>query len=680
LDEVAVYMEQREMRPESRAKALTGVTTKHHRTLTSFEAAADKGCQLCIRLLGRLNTDLEDYREKCETSNLQSSDNFDESFLKFLPASWGNSDPSSPPKGWIIVLAVTVVEYCFGRRKNLRHLRENLDLHPTEPQSISAPEEDHCSSMETSTCSRLAQNLLRKWLGECSCSHQLCNSSEGGASAPPARLLSVANGRLHLVDMSEYQHRPRYLTLSHCWGKIDIITLTQNNKKEFEAAIPHESLCQTFKDAVALTRELGEEYIWIDSLCIIQDDPEDWRREASKMSGVYGGSYLNIAASGACDGSVGLAFDRPNNLLQRIRRYQIEIGKKSFSRWYDCINPYTYVDSVMNSPLVERAWAFQERFLAPRTVHFTITQLYWECKSKIACEACPERLPQSPIYDLGEQDKIGELWNYVVLNYSRCEMTFSRDRLVAISGVAKWLHSKTGDEYIVGLWRRNLEYQLLWKATGTRTTRRSPDDLPSWSWAALKGAIIPGSEHERTRSLYQLLITVVNIDLTFAGSDTYGEVNSGRIRLRTTSLIPCTFESRGGGFARTKFLNEGWTNLDCSNDIIGADFEMGIFYLVPVLAMHPANRRQRTSFKDWTMTLDGVFKLPFEVLVEGLVLKPVRGFPGGHFRRVGHFSDHNRQDVLRAMEDRNCWADESVYESTAGEDEEGRKQYHIVIF
>jgi hypothetical protein len=291
--------------------------------------------------------------------------------------------------------------------------------------------------METLACSRSAQNLLRKWLDECSCSHQHCNSGEGGASAPPTRLLSVTNGQLRLVDMSEYQHQPRYLTLSHCWGKINMITLTRNNKKEFEAVIPHESLCQIFKDAVALTQELEEEYLWIDSLCIIQDDPEDWQREASKMSGVYGGSYLNIAASGASDGSVGLAFDRPKNLLRRIRRYQIKIGKTPFSRWYDCINPYIYVGSVMKSPLAKRAWVFQERFLAPRTVHFTITQLCWECKSKIACEAYPEKLPRSVYYDLVEQDKIEELWNHAVLNYSRYDMTFSRDRLLATSGVAK---------------------------------------------------------------------------------------------------------------------------------------------------------------------------------------------------------------------------------------------------
>ncbi|CZR61831.1 uncharacterized protein PAC_11728 [Phialocephala subalpina] len=129
---------------------------------------------------------------------------------------------------------------------------------PSHNQSL--PEEDHCSSMETSTCSRLAQNLLREWLDECSCSHQLCNSSEGGASASPTRLLSVANDRLRSADMSEYQHQPKYLTLSHCWEKIDMMTLTRNNKKEFEVAIPYESLCQTFKDAVALTRELGMEY------------------------------------------------------------------------------------------------------------------------------------------------------------------------------------------------------------------------------------------------------------------------------------------------------------------------------------------------------------------------------------------------------------------------------------
>jgi hypothetical protein len=93
--------------------------------------------------------------------------------------------------------------------------------------------------------------------------------------------------------------------------------------------------------------------------------------------------------------------------------------------------------------------------------------------------------------------------------------------------------------------------------------------------------------------LFQLLITVANIGLTFAGSDTYGEVNSGRLRLHTTPLIPCTFENRDRGFTYTKLLNESAINLKCSNDLIGIYLEMGIFYLLPVLAMLLANRHQK---------------------------------------------------------------------------------------
>jgi hypothetical protein len=113
---------------------------------------------------------------------------------------------------------------------------------------------------------------------------------------------------------------PNYLTLSYCWGKIKLFKLTRENLADLEIVIPDESLCQTFQDALYITRSLGYEYIWIDSLCIFQDSIEYWRIESTKMCSVYSGSVLNLAASGAKDGTEGCLLDRDLDLLRAIQR------------------------------------------------------------------------------------------------------------------------------------------------------------------------------------------------------------------------------------------------------------------------------------------------------------------------------------------------------------------------
>jgi hypothetical protein len=518
---------------------------------------------------------------------------------------------------------------------------------------------------------------MGSWLDDCLTTHELCISDEVNISTAPTRLLSVANGKLSLVHVSKLPTVPPYFTLSHCWGSIDIFKLTRNNIQEFEAGISEEALCRTFREAVELTRALEFQYIWIDSLCIIQDDLGDWREEASKMSGVYGGSFLNLAASAAKDGSVGLSHQRSDNTLRRIQRYRIEASCGSRSRWFDCVDSSIYYGSMTKCPLATRGWAFQERFLAPRTVHFTKTQLYWECRDKMACETYPDKLPQTLMHTVVERDQISQIWSSAVSHYSRCELTFSRDRLVAISGVAKWLHYHTGDEYVAGLWRRNLESQLLWEIVDTGTARQRLEEFPSWSWAAWEGEIMMGPGCEPSPK-FVVISHVVDTDLIFAGSNIYGEVLSGKLKLRTTPLIGCKIRNKvGSKESRATFLNGRAATCGIYNDMRGhqtlEDFE-DLLYFLPIMAQRRYSDRSTGPDK-----LASGWKRVIAPIIQGLMLQSLDGSPRGCFRRVGCFWDWREDHLVSAMDDPKCWADESVYEGMAGSDEEGRPQYHISI-
>ena len=259
---------------------------------------------------------------------------------------------------------------------------------------------------------------------------------------------------------------PSYLTLSHCWGKTKVFKLTSENLADMEIVIPEESLCQTFQDAIFITRSLGYEYLWIDLLCIIQDSIEDWRVESAKMSSVYGGSVLNLAAFGAKDGSEGCFFERDPDILPDIQRYIFLIPHDPKpGRWFNCVDPLIYKSSMQDCPLSSRGWAFQEKFLASRTLHFTKLQLYWECRMNTACETYQDQLPfgaNQEIMGKHFQKKEGMTWPEVIGMYSGLQLTFPSDRLVAISGVARWMHDKTGYEYVAGLWKEELHTQLLW--------------------------------------------------------------------------------------------------------------------------------------------------------------------------------------------------------------------------
>ncbi|KAF4978433.1 hypothetical protein FDECE_18219, partial [Fusarium decemcellulare] len=147
---------------------------------------------------------------------------------------------------------------------------------------------------------------IRQWLQECESNHEACNPS------PTHYLKSLIDvgphGPLRLVSRDEIQEDKnpiRYATLSHSWGEFVPMQTTLKTKSLFEERISEESLPRTFRDAVNIARSLGISYLWIDSLCIIQDDPQDWKREALQMEDIYLGSTINIAASDALDSTEG---------------------------------------------------------------------------------------------------------------------------------------------------------------------------------------------------------------------------------------------------------------------------------------------------------------------------------------------------------------------------------------
>jgi hypothetical protein len=228
-------------------------------------------------------------------------------------------------------------------------------------------------------------NLLRQWTQLCdhthSCLLNRINSKVIGNV--PTRLVYVGsdiNPKMHLVDTRKYV-ADKYVALSHCWGVLserDKFCLYTYNKKKLEQTIPFDSLPKTFRDAVIVTWNLGISYLWIDSLCIIQDDEQDWEAEAARMGLVFSSAYCTIAASSATSSLQGFLGTRAQRAATMINTLQ---GRICLAEPID-----DFHRDVEQGALNKRGWVFQERALSRRTIHFTSTQVYWECGRGIQCE------------------------------------------------------------------------------------------------------------------------------------------------------------------------------------------------------------------------------------------------------------------------------------------------------
>ena len=196
----------------------------------------------------------------------------------------------------------------------------------------------------------------------------------------PTRLVEITRTNdfsVRLVNSNELgAGKIQYTALSHCWGTIDEgpTKTTVRNFKAHADQIPWNNLSQTFRDAIKVTNALDMRYIWIDSLCIVQDDEKDWQREAARMAGVFGGSDLTIAAADSYNSHVGL-------FLDSIAPPSIHFKENDSSSFSMLRFPPADFARLASTCLNGRGWVFQELLLSKRKVHFAQDQLYWHCQS-----------------------------------------------------------------------------------------------------------------------------------------------------------------------------------------------------------------------------------------------------------------------------------------------------------
>jgi len=232
--------------------------------------------------------------------------------------------------------------------------------------------------------------LLLRWLQDCDRNHGGFGCRKKTKTTfLPNRVIDVGEGDDGILRLMQTKDSnvTCYVALSHCWGEQSdedkkVNCALKSNLKALYLDLRFDRLGQTFKDAITVTRRLGQRYLWIDSLCIVQDDEDDWTREAACMEDVFSSAYCVIAATAAKDTRAGFLKPWP----EQTSRF-VAVPTPSGALLYFCDSVDDFSTDVEGATLSRRGWVLQERALARRTIHFSTRQTYWECGRGIRSES-----------------------------------------------------------------------------------------------------------------------------------------------------------------------------------------------------------------------------------------------------------------------------------------------------
>ncbi|KAI1748210.1 heterokaryon incompatibility protein-domain-containing protein [Xylaria castorea] len=418
---------------------------------------------------------------------------------------------------------------------------------------------------DSTSCSSAIQTAL-SWLQHCRHQHPRCDRYSAGVRTwRPKRLIDLGRQGLrhwkliHTAMLDPSSSRDSYIALSYRWGPSPRVLLLSSSMDEFLLGKPIKDLPQTFQDLTVIARKFFIRFIWIDALCIIQDSEEDWHVQALAMRQVYAHAAFTVAASASTDEDGGLFRRRdPSSVFPSIVKLPSCTSVPNTFRIFE----RDYWDrNILAGPLHKRGWVFQERYLSPRVLYFSTTQIFWECFEEAKCESFPKGIPfhfsdknLSTLWDFAEANEtpsshpndktvmpiaVYSVWRDLVKQYSQCSLTKARDKFPAFAGIAKLFREITGDVYLAGLWQSRFLEGLDWRVAEPVSKASSEYRAPSWSWASVDGPfrpLLPGA-------IFEHLVELMTVKVRHHGLDPTGCISGGDLMLRG-SLIRATVKSK----------------------------------------------------------------------------------------------------------------------------------------
>ena len=387
--------------------------------------------------------------------------------------------------------------------------KEEIELLPARNES------------STSACSfrKLDENsidisTIRNWMDSCSKLHPICESNPSWFDSlnPPDFLLVIDVQENCLTRIS---FDTNFVALSYVWGKSSMPTTTRSTFPSLSVPGGLKSLTPAFPktiiDAIHLTAQLNEKYLWIDSLCIVEDDDQERHNLFRTMHVVYGYASLVIVAAAGGNADTGLPGVLPH--LRKLKQAYIQLDSDLHLA---AALPELH-DVLPNTIWSGRGWTFQEGFLARRKLIFTNNTVYFSCDAI----SCSEDRYFGSVDGLPSEEDIVPTWSHfqdrrwfysetplqtywhVIQTYTKLQLTYEKDVLYALSGILEALSAEFETNFLFGLPERYFRSALLWQPTEPIKRRLTCDSqnqpFPSWSWA---GWIGPVSAQSSVRDVY----------------------------------------------------------------------------------------------------------------------------------------------------------------------------------
>ncbi|KAH7381130.1 heterokaryon incompatibility protein-domain-containing protein [Cadophora sp. MPI-SDFR-AT-0126] len=395
------------------------------------------------------------------------------------------------------------------------HVSMPHELYSTGNSYSEFPSAAEARNIMSSGSSKSCFDLAKVWLENCLSNHTICSSN--ARARLPTRVVDVSYHttrlRLHVPKNEEAE----YIALSHCWGVSPPLQTTTSNLQAMLHGIEFLSLPRNFQDAVTVTRELGIRYLWIDSLCIIQNSNEDWAYESTQMSKIYSNALVVIAAAAGdgCESGFLAGGGRKEAVpMTSLDGSKMDLFLRPVPRLKDPYGSH-FRHSDQRSKLSTRGWAFQEQLLARRILSYSEEEMAWECLEESLCECQSPGSPRPKSLEVRriissliavmnlDSRSFHTMWTEFVQEYTLRELSFPSDRIAALRGIENVMYAfPTSGEYYAGIWGKYILHGLAWRAgpsskifqyggfNGTFTSRRQQRGYaPSWSWASVTGPI-----------------------------------------------------------------------------------------------------------------------------------------------------------------------------------------------
>lgn len=522
--------------------------TSYHETVGDVRQSVGQGCRFCTLMLAGLSSHgqhegettvpdqtlikLEIYMERSWNATIKTHVKQDGASFWLRMGGLGSAKDAPIQARWRVQVTPPLDSESpsppgYLTTSTTTHLFSDLPL-PLCPDATTDPD----------TGSERTLSLIKHWLDHCRTHHPSCQPST--PVSLPTRLVDVTTTPHPTLVQPAPSTLGTYLALSHCWGTasppLTTTTATLPSHLTRGHGLPLAALPPTFRDAIRATRALGVPYLWIDSLCILQDSRADWSREASRMGAYFADCALVLAAAHARDSSRGLFAVRnpwghqpchvPGLPLPGVG----VVSRTAASGWEDHDWPAAPVTALGTGrtgvwvvrdmraavwgekglpagvgPLDGRAWTMQEQVLAGRMVRWEGWQVRWVCRGGEGCENEPVvkevgkgeragRVMVEWVKRLGgedrevkeeEKDGLYREWYRTVEQYTVRAITKQFDILPAIGGLASRFEALVGDRYVAGLWVKDLHHGLLWTVEGPIQPGEQRFRAPSWSWASV---------------------------------------------------------------------------------------------------------------------------------------------------------------------------------------------------